>query len=145
MVPRRHNKKWTINEVETLHREYELLELSVQDIAKSHDRSCFSILHKLEKEGIIGRWEDGRGWKACIKEFQTYVSYDLQHEDDISSSDDDSIEKEVIGVEFLPEENDDTYNLEVNGVRSAIIHFLNFLATTIEYVSSFFPKKNILS
>jgi hypothetical protein len=142
MVPSRHNKKWTTNEVENLHREYELLEMSVEDIADSHERTCFSILHKLEKEGIIDRWENARGWTACIKEFQTYLSYDLQDEDGIITSDDESIIKEVIGVEFLQDElDDDTYNLEINGVRTAIINFLNFLATTIEYISSFFPKK----
>jgi len=144
MVPSRHNKKWTTNEVENLHREYELLEMSVEDIADSHERTCFSILHKLEKEGIIDRWENARGWTACIKEFQTYLSYDLQDEDGITTSDDESIIKEVIGVEFLQDElDDDTYNLEINGVRTAIINFLNFLATTIEYISSFFPKKKI--
>jgi hypothetical protein len=144
MVPSRHNKKWTTNEVENLHREYELLEMSVEDIADSHERTCFSILHKLEKEGIIDRWENARGWTACIKEFQTYLSYDLQDEDGITTSDDESIIKEVIGVEFLQDElDDDTYNLEINGVRTAIINFLNFLASTIEYISSFFPKKKI--
>jgi hypothetical protein len=144
MMPSRHNKKWTTNEVENLHREYELLEMSVQEIADSHERTCFSILHKLEKEGIIERWEDGRGWTACIKEFQTYVSYDLQDEDGITTSEDESIAKEIVGVEFLQDEiDDDTYNLEINGVRTAIIHFLNFLATTIDYISSFFPKKQV--
>ena len=145
MMPSRHNKKWTTNEVENLHREYELLEMSVQEIADSHERTCFSILHKLEKEGIISRWENARGWKSCIKEFQTYVSYDLQDEDGITTSEDESIAKEIVGVEFLQDEiDDDTYNLEINGVRTAIIHFLNFLATTIDYISSFFPKKKVL-
>jgi CCR4-NOT transcriptional regulation complex NOT5 subunit len=147
MVPRRHNKKWTNDEVQTLQREYELLELSVEEIADAHERTCFSILHKLEKEGIIDRWENARGWKACIKEFQTYVSYDYENEDDITTSEDfddnETISKQVIGVDFLPEERekDDTYNLEVNGVRTAIIHFLYFLASTIECISSYFQKK----
>jgi hypothetical protein len=146
MMPSRHNKKWTTNEVENLHREYDLLEMEIQAIADSHERTCFSILHKLEKEGIINRWEDARGWKSCIKEFQTYLSYDLQDEDGITTSEDESIEKEIVGVEFLQNEldDDDSYNIEVNGVRTAIIHFLNFLANTIEYISSFFPKKKAL-
>jgi hypothetical protein len=147
MVPSRHHKKWTDDEVEKMRREYDLLEMEIQAIADSHERTCFSILHKLEKEGIIDRWENARGWKACIKEFQTSVSYDYQEDDtDKTSSDDESIANEIVGVEFLQNEldYDDSYNIEVNGVRTAIIHFLNFLASSIEYISSFFPKKKAL-
>jgi hypothetical protein len=50
---RRSGFKWTINEVLALQREYELLSLSISDIAERHERSFFSILNKLKSEGFI--------------------------------------------------------------------------------------------
>ena len=50
---RRANYKWTINECLRLEREYDLLELSIQDIALLHERSPEAILYKLDNEGIV--------------------------------------------------------------------------------------------
>ena len=49
----RHGNKWTTNEILSLQREYELLELSIPEIASRHKRSVMSILCKLECEGFI--------------------------------------------------------------------------------------------
>jgi hypothetical protein len=152
MVPSRHNMKWRDDEVENLYREYDLLEMSIEEISNIHQRTSFSILHKLQKEGIIDRWENARGWKVCIKDFQTYVKYDYEYDSDekTTSSEEDDIKEEVVSVEFLPEEkekekekekDDDTYNLEVNSVRTAVIHFFCFIVYSIEYITSFFPKR----
>jgi hypothetical protein len=53
MTPTRHGNKWTTNEILSLQREYELLELSIPEIADRHKRSVMSILCKLEYEGFI--------------------------------------------------------------------------------------------
>lgn len=50
---RRSGFRWTINEILTLQRENELLELSIHEIADRHERSFFSILNKLKSEGFI--------------------------------------------------------------------------------------------
>ena len=62
---KRHNKKWSVNEVLALQREYELLEWDIIKIAKKHERSNRSVLFKLEKEGFIDNWETARGFKLC--------------------------------------------------------------------------------
>jgi len=49
----RHGNRWTVNEILTLQREYELLELSVKQIALRHQRSEDAILMKLEAEGFL--------------------------------------------------------------------------------------------
>jgi hypothetical protein len=59
---KRHYNKWNINEIIRLQREYELLELSIQEIAKKHDRTERSILCRLEKEGFIKNWDEARGF-----------------------------------------------------------------------------------
>jgi len=51
-VPKRHGNKWTINEILSLQREYELLELSIDEIAKRHHRTPEAIMNKLDNEGF---------------------------------------------------------------------------------------------
>jgi len=46
----RHYHKWSVNEILNLQREYELLEMSINEIAKKHKRTQESILWKIEEE-----------------------------------------------------------------------------------------------
>lgn len=54
--------KWTISEVLSLQREYELLEWTVPQIAEKHKRSEKAILFKLQNEGFISSWDEARGF-----------------------------------------------------------------------------------
>jgi len=49
---RRTGNKWTVNECLRLEREFDLLGLSIQEIAKLHERSPNAIMYKLDYEGI---------------------------------------------------------------------------------------------
>ena len=69
---RRQGNKWTINELISLQREYELLELTVQQIAEKHQRSETAILYKLESEGLIDSWNSARGFVS--EDYQNSVS-----------------------------------------------------------------------
>ena len=57
----RAGNKWTIPELITLQREYELLELTVQEIAERHKRSVFAIVARLESEGLVEIGASARG------------------------------------------------------------------------------------
>jgi len=48
----RNRKRWTINECLQLQREFELLELSIDEIAKKHKRTPNAIMQRLDKEGF---------------------------------------------------------------------------------------------
>ena len=64
MPPKRHYNRWNSDELKNLHKEYNLRELTVQEIAKLHKRSIFSILNKLQNENLIdSKWTNARGWK----------------------------------------------------------------------------------
>jgi hypothetical protein len=56
----------------SLQREYELLELTVQQIADKHQRSETAILYKLESEGLIESWNSARGFVS--EDYQNSVS-----------------------------------------------------------------------
>ena len=58
----RQNYKWNINEVLRLEREYDLLELSIDEIAKLHQRKEYAIAMKLQSEGIISDYKLARGY-----------------------------------------------------------------------------------
>lgn len=99
----RQGNKWTINEMLSLQREYELLELSVQQIAEKHQRSEASILYKLESEGLIDSWNNARGFDSV--NYQKNVSC-INAENSTSFDD----EEEVGGdddEDYLFEENED--------------------------------------
>jgi hypothetical protein len=48
----RHGKQWTVNECLQLHREFELLELTVNEMAIKHNRTPNAIMYKLQQEGL---------------------------------------------------------------------------------------------
>ena len=53
-----------MNEINRLHNEYELKELSIEEIAELHERTVFSILYKLMEEGLIDeKWSNVKGIK----------------------------------------------------------------------------------
>ena len=69
---KRNGNRWTVNELLSLQREYELLEWNVQQIAEKHQRTERAILFRLESEGFINSWNDARGfdmesYKASIE------------------------------------------------------------------------------
>ena len=48
----RNRKRWTINECLELQREFELLELSIDEISLKHKRTPNAIMQRLDKEGF---------------------------------------------------------------------------------------------
>ena len=97
----RYGNRWTINEILSLQREYELLEWTVQQIAEKHRRSVRAILCKLEVEGFISSWDEARGFdvKCCMTEETT--------NSDGSESPNDESESTVIDSENIVQQNDE--------------------------------------
>ena len=111
---KRNGNRWTVNELLSLQREYELLEWTVQQIAEKHQRTERAILFRLESEGIVSSWNDARGfnmesYKAqcegevvtedCVCNEESCVDDDDDEEDHRGGDDNDS--------EYFGEEDDD--------------------------------------
>lgn len=108
---KRHGNLWTINELLSLQREYELLEWSIQDISTKHQRSVTSILFKLQQEGFILSFNDARGFLEpkfqitgvdCNDESESneVFEYSFQNEDTISeTSEINKLSERVWGLE----------------------------------------------
>jgi len=66
IYPKRHNKSWSIPETMKLIREYELIGMSVQQIARAHNRSVLAILFKLHAEHIIPAVPAAKGYTEFV-------------------------------------------------------------------------------
>ena len=83
---KRNGNKWSVNELLKLQREYELLELSIQDIAVKHQRTVQSILYKLEAEGFIESWNEARGLNEWRKEKNYESDEDNEDEEQLTQN-----------------------------------------------------------
>ena len=100
----RSGKKWTVNELLSLQREYELLEWTIQKIADKHQRSVEAILFKLESEGFINSWNEARGFDSQQYQ-QTWNTTESEEVCDCDVTDD------ISEVDKLTER---VWNLETN-------------------------------
>ena len=98
---RRSGNKWTVNELLSLQREYELLEWPVQQIAEKHERSVEAILFRLEEEGFISSWNTARGYNQI--DYQTAIEGGDSLERNVEEED----EEEEDDVEEEEEEEDE--------------------------------------
>ena len=105
---KRRGNKWTVNELISLQREYELLELTIKEIAIKHQRSVEAILFRLESEGFIDKWSTSRGFDDYFYN-NKYVEDESEEEDDEESDDEESDEED--DVDKLVER---VWNLETN-------------------------------
>jgi len=81
---KRSGKKWSVNELLALQREYELLELTVQQIASRHERTQEAIVSKLESEGFISNWNDARGYLKIENNNSTKINNNVSEVDKLN-------------------------------------------------------------
>jgi hypothetical protein len=112
---KRHYFKWNINELIALQREYELLELTIQEIAIKHERSVKAILCKLEQEKFIQNWNEAKGFAEyveCNRELDYYLRTIDDDDNDIVSNDTSDDEANAIVSE--EDTNETTYKNQIN-------------------------------
>ena len=150
-LPYRHNFKWNINELLSLQREYELLEMTIQDIAAKHERTVDAILYRLQQEGFIETWVDARGYQEYSKNFDYVVgsldsgvnAYD--YGEDVADTDydeGDEVEDDVSEEdEDYENDNNNISNLSqrVWGLETAVTDIKDMIGTLLSRFSS--PSK----
>jgi hypothetical protein len=100
----RANAKWTVNECLRLEREFDLLKLSVQEIALLHDRSPNAIMYKLDAEGLADYNDVFINRQALKVETKDESASELD-EDDTSNYEDECEDDD-------DEEEFDSYNIK---------------------------------
>jgi hypothetical protein len=130
--PSRHFLRWNVNEVLRLQREYELLEMSVADIAKLHDRSVNAIVCKLVSEGFVDCWENARGYAQSELIQEAIKNGDLVMESCMESVSDSDSE-----ASFDEDDSDDEdYNDEEEEYSESLVQVNKRLQQRVEQLES---------
>jgi len=116
----RRGNKWTVNEILSLQREYELLEMDIQEIALKHSRSVKAILYKLDKEEFINSWYDARGYDNYFNKNEGHEGQYVYGDDQYVSDDEDYIENQDVldNDEDEDEDEDEDYEDENEDVSA---------------------------
>jgi len=118
----RHNKRWNVNEELKLQREYELLQMSIQEIALSHKRTEEAIMCKLQKEGFITRWDEANGYTEYLKslpDFEHLSFYQMNREEE---EEEDKEEEENVVVDNNKDQRLWTIVNEIKNMLSALLY-----------------------
>ena len=95
---KRFGNRWTVNECLQLQREFELLQLSVDEISKIHQRTPSAIMFKLDQEGfadyniLYANYAKANYAKANQKNVVNYDESSDESEKDDESENDESEE-----------------------------------------------------
>ena len=119
---KRMGKRWSVNEILQLQREYELLKLSLDEIANKHQRTVNAIMFKLHAEGIIHyNFLYGKYYNAypvvelnpSLSEDESYSSEDEDEDDECEDEDNDG-EDEDNEYDSIEDLADRVWSLETN-------------------------------
>ncbi len=133
---KRSGNKWTVNEVLSLQREYELLEMSIQEIALKHSRSVEAILYKLEAEDIIDTWYHARGYNVNFNKNDDYEDSDEDEEQDCNEDEEQDCDEEYdennVSDDVSDDESDDDDEIvnltrRVSFIENTVIEIKNMV------------------
>jgi hypothetical protein len=148
-----HNRignKWTVNEVLSLQREYELLGWSIEKIAAKHGRTVNAIMYKLDQEGFADyndlfsnyHYHSSNNAKLTSSRTQKVVSLEPSLSDDDDTVIDDEQDEDY--VDDCEEEDDDDDDDEdplterVSKLESGLVeikHMLKMLTSSVHGLS----------
>ena len=113
--PSRHRARWTVPEINRLHSEYEMKELTVYQIAALHNRTVKAILSKLQAEELIDpTWQNARGWSESNEYVLSPTSQSQKSVsvlDELMASEDDEscfeVEDDLNDGDYEPQDDDE--------------------------------------
>lgn len=151
----RNGNRWTINELLSLQREYELLEWSIQDIAVKHQRTERAILFRLESEGIITSWNNARGfdmesYKASFEDNNNSESYVFNGKSCLDDEEDEDCEQEICdnvgGTNDVDKLTERIWSLEtaVTDINNIVQQLFNIMISSNKNKLDSLPKQQVV-
>jgi hypothetical protein len=136
--------KWTVNEILSLQREFELLGWSIDQIATKHKRSPNAIMYKLDQEGFADYNVLYSNYHSLNAEFpikkkpSLSLNYDYDTEIDDSDVDDDKNDEDYVDNQDSEEdqdadEDDELANLSerVDALEESVSQIRDFIKQTM--------------
>ena len=155
-MPKRHRARWTASELNRLHNEYEMKELTVQEIADLHGRTVYGVMSTLQAEGVIdSSWNNARGWVFQSQSQSPKQSLSLQpalqfeQDDDAESVEQDDPEDE----DYVPEdeeeeddaEDDDEEEFDPYSMKQKVAFLEQQITNIFSFLQKQFPKQKVMS
>lgn len=149
---KRFRNRWTITEILQLQREFELLKLSIDEIAFRHQRTPNAIMLKLDREGlgdynvIYSNYHNLNSPMEVIRkhtydEFEGQSCNDFLDFNQINEEDDESYEED----EESYEDDDDDYEDEVKILKDRIVKLENQIESLIQLSKNTSRNKSVFS
>jgi hypothetical protein len=108
-IPKRHCAKWSYNEIDKLHREFEIKQYTVEKIALEHERTPNAILFKLKSEGLLEKEEtDDDDEESENEDSKTEDNEDYEEEESSDDTEDEDYEEES-GEDESSDDDDESY------------------------------------
>jgi len=105
--------KWTVNEILSLQREFELLGWSIDEIDTKHKRTPYAIMYKLDQEGfadynvLYSNYNSLNAEVQIKKNSSLSLNYDYDTEIDDSDVDDDKNDEDYVDNPDIEDDDDD--------------------------------------
>ena len=126
----RNGFKWTVNEINSLQREFELLNWDIDTIAAKHGRSARAIMYKLDQEGFANYNE-------------LYYDYHKTKSKKTSVEEDDNNFEEENNNAKSESDEDDTLSERVCVLETSILEVRDMLQKMMTLLSNS-PKSKCL-
>jgi len=137
--------KWTVNEILSLQREFELLGMGIDDIALKHKRTPNAIMYKLDQEGFADYnvlYSNYHDLNSRIQQFKKttnlQLNYDYDTEIDDSDVDDDKNDEDYVDSQDSEyseqEEEENDYKQDVIDNLSQRVYNLETVVYEIQFI-----------
>jgi len=155
-MPKRHRARWNASEMDRLHNEYEIKELTVQQIADLHGRTVYGVMSKLQAEGLIdSSWNNARGWvfqgqgqSSPKQSVSLQPALQFHQDDDEESVDQDDQEDE----DYVPEEDDDDdveeedeEEFDPYSMKQKVAFLEQQITNIFSFLQKQFPKQKVMA
>lgn len=145
--------KWSVNEILSLQREFELLGWDINKIASKHKRSPDAIMYKLDQEGLAdynvlySNYHDLNATMPVTRKHKVTAKYCNDDDTASLSSEENDVDEEYIddGEEYDDDDDDDDYDYEednvanlsqrVEGLEEGISEIRNMIKQMMETIS----------
>lgn len=124
----RYGFKWSVNEVLSLQREFELLGWSIEQIAQKHKRTCNAIMYKLDEEGFADYNDLYNNLDKQSSPSELYFVPSEDVESELDDDDEEYVENADVEDDY-EDEDDEVANLSerVDGLEESISEIKDML------------------
>jgi len=145
-TPRRHRARWTVSELNNLHSEYEMKELTVQEIAAIHNRTVYGIMNQLQSEGLIDSMDTARGFNENKQTVSLKPA--IQFDDDEDMEQDDPSDEDYVPEDMDVDDDDedeDEEEFDPYSLKQKVAFLEQQVKNIISFLQTALPKQKIVA